>query len=185
MNKCKLLRAIIISSIAIAPNLIYAQAKVGSLFGYQIGKKYEGTDPKVRFDQITQTLIVSAEKPQLATPLQYLDLYVTPVSGTILGIHGIAEFAKESDAITASKTLVNIIEKLVSVDCVKKQRQSGQDTVFQCGRDFEISLSDAALYDSKGTFYIGVNMHPVAGSVLNKKLDALNKVEYKKVREKK
>lgn len=85
-------------SIALLPLAAFSQATEGEMFGFKVGsvlKSYDASELEIEwfgFPYVTKT------SEQMAEEFSHLQIIVTPVSGTIMGLRAVAEFETEEPA---------------------------------------------------------------------------------------
>lgn len=85
-------------SIALLPLAAFSQATEGEMFGFKVGsvlKSYDASELEIEwfgFPYVTKT------SEQMAEEFSHLQIIVTPVSGTIMGLRAVADFEVEEPA---------------------------------------------------------------------------------------
>ncbi len=97
-------------SLGFLPGSTTAQASDGWIFGFKIGNAY----PQYSAEDLVQEVIglpyIVTYSDSMAKEFSSLQLIVTPISGTIIGMRGIANFEAEGDARSFANRLSYALE---------------------------------------------------------------------------
>lgn len=95
--------------LATAPGLVLAQASEGRMFGYAIGEQLGDFAP----EQLNFSLgfpYVKKTSEEVSPQFTQIQVMVTPVTGTILALQGVAEFQSAAEATEFADRLATALE---------------------------------------------------------------------------
>ena len=113
----------------------------GELFGYRLGAKYPiGDATRGYFMAFMGSMVVMAEKPEMPSDFERLELIATPKTFTIANIYAVAEFADEEKAKAFASRYADLLETLHGARCSPLKAYLEESLKRLCGGSFELTV---------------------------------------------
>lgn len=113
----------------------------GELFGYKVGAKYPVTaQTKGYFVSALGQAVLIAEKPEMPTEFNQLELIASPKSFSIANIYASAEFADEQMASALEAKYADLLNTMYGSKCSIAKAYLGEALKLLCSKQFELTV---------------------------------------------
>ena len=113
----------------------------GELFGYRLGAKYPvGAETRGYFMGFMGSVVVIAEKPEMPSDFDRLELIATPKTFTVANIYAVAEFADEEKAKVFASRYADLLETLHGAKCSPLKAYLEEALKLLCGGSYELTV---------------------------------------------
>jgi hypothetical protein len=113
----------------------------GELFGYRLGAKYAVTaQTKGYFMAFLGQMVVIAERPEMPTDFESLELITTPKTFTIANIYASAEFTDEDKAKAFESRYADLLNTLYGPNCSAQKAYLGEALKLLCSKRFVLTV---------------------------------------------
>ena len=114
----------------------------GELFGYRLGAKYMvGEATRGYFMAFMGSMVIMAEKPEMPSDFERVELIATPKTFTIANIYAVAEFADEEKAKTFALRYADLLQTLHGGRCSPVKAYLEESLKLLCGGSFELTVN--------------------------------------------
>ena len=136
------IRALLISVSLLFGSFVASAGVIeGDFFGYRLGAKYPIGKTTKGYMDVMGGVVLIAEKPEMPSDFERVELIVTPKTFTIANIFAVAEYADEAKAKSLASRYADLLETLHGSKCPPQIAYLGESLKRLCGSIYELTVS--------------------------------------------
>lgn len=113
----------------------------GELFGYRLGARYTvGAETQGYFMGLLGQAVVAAERPEMPSDFERLELIATPKTFTVANIYASAEFEDEEKAKAFESRYVDLLGTVYGPKCSPLKAYLDESLKLLCSKKYELTV---------------------------------------------
>jgi hypothetical protein len=130
----------------------------GDFFGYKLGSAYPISKSTKGYMQGLGSMVLFAEKPEMSTDFQRVELIVTPKTYTIANIYATVDFEDEAKAKAFALRYADLLGTLHGTKCPEHKAYLGEALSRICSGIYELSVNHFKPSDLKEKHKVQVGL---------------------------
>lgn len=131
---------VVLTSLLGALSIAVAGPLEGELFGYRLGAKYKVEAETKGYSGFMGQAIIVADKPEMPSDFERLELITTPKTFTVINIYASAEFEGEEKAKDFESRYADLLGTMYGSKCSPLKAHLEEALKLLCSKRFELSV---------------------------------------------